>query len=105
MLPPFALKRGPIILLHGIADAEVADEAPLLWDVEHRCHARRIKYRDPTHAEPFSAGSKPECVDCDSDRVVKSFRHGLSSKTGTLRRRVIREDGNLAGGIVEPCEF
>ena len=50
MLPASPLQRRRVVFLHGMADAEMADEHESLRHVEDGGDARRLEDRDPAYA-------------------------------------------------------
>src|SRR3989442_233865 len=65
--PPRALELRLVALGLRIAEAEIADEAPVVRDIEHAVHARRIEDRDPTHSDALGARREPHHGDGGHD--------------------------------------
>src|SRR5665809_4483 len=101
VLPAGPLQGRRIVSLNWIADAEMADEAPVLWHIEDRRHAGGIEDRYPAHAKPIGARGKPQRVDGDGHRIVEGLRHGEPAEPVTLHRGMVGEHGDLAWRVVE----
>ena len=55
------------MVLCGLANAEVSDEGPCLWYVEHSTNDLRLEDRNPANSQHFGARGKPKCLHRGND--------------------------------------
>src|SRR5262245_64261824 len=104
-LPALALQGRQIGLFLRITDAKMSDKGPVLRHAQDLLHSRRIEDRHPADSDALGPRRTPQRVDGDSHRIVERRRHREAPQPMSLRRRVVRENGDLTPSVIEAREL
>src|SRR5215469_13163872 len=104
-LPARALELGHIVLAPRIAEAEIADEAPLPRHVEERRHTGGIEDRDPAEADALRARRQPHRADRGDHGIFGHLRHGAPAEPMAARGRPVAEDGEMMRRLAQALEL